>query len=74
MFKPGDKIVCNKLFNWYDTLIIGKTYTISSLRFGSDFFVLNEHPGVLYSNDRFISLKEYRKQKLKKLNNVQKRR
>jgi len=77
MFKVGDRVVCiNDWVDDYSVFIHGeevklkkfKIYIICSFSDGKYSTVLLEnHINYSYSSDRFILLKEYRKQKLKKI-------
>jgi len=72
MFKIGDKVVCidNKFNNIIDAdLELYKIYTIRKLypTFKPNVTFL-EYSNVMHDIKRFISIKEYRKLKLEKLN------
>jgi hypothetical protein len=82
MFKPGDKVVYidNKLKKFQNNyfLIVAlnsidlyKVYTVFIYdKFESiNYIQVEEKPRSRYMSDRFISLKEYRKRKLLKINN-----
>ena len=62
MFRIGDKVVCVNNFQSDHCIIAGKIYTI----IGLDTMFLNIGIGSYYRH-RFISLQEYRKQKLNKI-------
>jgi hypothetical protein len=69
-FKVGDKIVCvNNLsfecFNLEFMLELYNIYTVSSILKPN--FLLIEETNIIFKDDRFISLKEFRKQKLNKI-------
>ena len=75
MFKRGDIIYCNgKKFSgdvnldWDGGLTLNKPYTIIDVGKKSFYMFGNNHKSpYYYYKDRFISLKEYRKQKLNKI-------
>ena len=65
MFKVGDKVVCviDSTIDFY--LDKSKIYTICDI-FDGD-IQLEEIPGIGYSIHRFMTIIEYRKQKLQKI-------
>jgi len=64
MFKVGEKVICISLGNHFVTEIcIGKTYTVIEDNLSLKFKECDKN----YNSRCFISLKEYRKLKLKKL-------
>lgn len=68
MFKTGDKVVC---INEQSDLKINKIYTILDSNFkilGEEYIELVELSELIYPANKFISLREYRKLKLEKLN------
>jgi len=71
MFKPGEKLVC--ISNKYEErrLILNKIYTFKECDRIKDRILDNniilEESNIIWRKDRFISLKEYRKQKLQKI-------
>ena len=71
MFKPGDKVVCVLEPESKNFLKYGKIYTIKYIEdddnFSYSLLKFEEIPNKAFSGNRFISLKEYRKQKLQKL-------
>ena len=71
--KKGDKVVCvddNTYSNNADGFLVkGKIYVID-YEASDSFFYFKERPGVSFSINRFISLKELRK---KKLNEIKKK-
>jgi hypothetical protein len=71
-FKKGDKVVCidNRLIE--DVLTIGKVYKVF-LSFGDSIKVRNSDELDIYYNyscSRFVSLQDYRKLKLEKLERI----
>jgi hypothetical protein len=69
MFKVGEKIVYVDGFskyNKFDVLKLHKNYTVLSIT-ATGTIRLKEHPGWTFLPRRFISLSEYRKQKIKKI-------
>jgi hypothetical protein len=67
MFKPGDRVVCININNNYiNNVVIGKTYTVVGF-FKASGYVIVKDDEEIYDFDCFISLQEYRKQKLEKL-------
>jgi len=73
MFKVGDKIVCNNNIILLDIEIpeleIGKIYIVGRVVSNShDMIFLKDCHQMMWSSNRFISIKEFRKQKLEKLN------
>ena len=68
MFKLYQKVVCVKIDIFLEQLKIGNTYTIDHI-FG-DYTISVEELYYTYPDECFVSLKEYRKIKLEKLNNV----
>ena len=65
MFKPGDKVICIKKDIFFENLIVGKIYTIENV-YGDD-TISTPELYYTYPSYCFISLKEYRKQKLQKI-------
>jgi len=74
MFKAGDKIVyiIDDNFKYpytLDKFILDKVYTFNKYsEINYKYLIVEEHSYLLVPYENFISLKEYRKQKLKKLN------
>jgi hypothetical protein len=66
MFKSGDKIVCIDTTSLEGILKIGKTYTFDEYSESGNIRI-EEIIVIPFLSHRFISLKLYRKQKLKKL-------
>lgn len=69
MFKVGDRVVCiedDKFINFTKYIIKYNTYIIKDI-FDFDILSFDEDPIFNYKSDIFISLKEYRKQKLIKI-------
>ena len=70
MFKTGDRVVCVDASNTRrvkNQIKIHSTYIVDIYDEFFDCVYLNDMTG-LYTSERFITLKEYRKQKLQKLN------
>jgi len=73
MFKIGEKIIYDGKCEYYDELKKYETYTVSDLFDESDFdsenflFSVSEKCTGIYYSEFFITLKEYRKIKLKLL-------
>ena len=77
MFKVGYKIVCVEVPYFtkpiVNSLTIGKVYDILEIRrnhtdTGLTFFVIDDMNNTFgYSSERFVSIAEYRKRKLKKI-------
>lgn len=72
MFKVGDKIVCIRYNKFYIEVLdnifyleVGKTYEISNI-IGHEIYLVGKQNLICSEND-FISLKEYRKQKITKI-------
>ena len=77
MFKPGDRVICIDISD-SDNLTYKKVYTVLDDTFngsktmeelGFDFIIIRNDKNLIlcYLTLRFISLKEYRKQKLEKI-------
>jgi len=71
MFKPGDKIVCIKNNYGEHILTVNDTYTVRTCEdgfyVGFYYVTIVNMIGMTFKSNRFISLKEYRKNKLKKI-------
>ena len=75
MFKPGEKVICIDNTYYKDCLTINKIYIVKFSSECCDFDYINrlyievlDGTNVIGANsDRFISLKEIRKQKLEKI-------
>jgi hypothetical protein len=72
-FKVGDRIVCVNDVIVGDYLVLNKVYVVKDFFFDEDFrgefinFVKVQGVNKFFSFERFISLKEYRRRKLKKI-------
>lgn len=64
----GNKIVCINNTGVDDTLKIVETYTFCNYSAHGN-FIIEEIKNITFMQHRFISIKEYRKQKLKKIEN-----
>ena len=74
MFNTGDKVICIDISNMdyidYDyKLIYGDIYNVSNYlcAFPTSICIKINNTDIIYASSRFISLKNYRKQKLNKL-------
>ena len=73
MFKVGDKVVCIKI-NEYDVDSLLTIYRVYTIRYVDNLFGIH-YIGVQYESsihlqcdaDNFLSIKEYRKQKINKV-------
>ena len=66
MYNKGDKVVCINNDNVEDRLTLGKVYIIVLYNYNYDSVLLGDDL-YNYHYHRFISLKEYRKNKLNKI-------
>ena len=73
-FKIGDKVTCIK--NTGSVLILGEKYTIYKIYYRGNFkrVMIEECPDIAYYANRFqLNLQEQRKEKIKKLNKLNKK-
>jgi len=77
MFKPGDKVICIYNGEMYmkeehknipkTSLIKDKIYIITRIHINDNYYVLVNNDQQYYYMNRFMSLKEQRKQKIQKI-------
>jgi len=65
--KVGDKVVCIDNYNYTYKISLDKILTI---KFNNNSYMKFDEIDYRYSSNRFITIKEYRKRKLKKLKNL----